>query len=68
MTDKKSTLQKVGDILSDVADIFALGSRVVKETGELCNHESRQQFLTESDQRAKQLHDMRNGGSSEPRQ
>ncbi len=55
MTDKRTTLEKVGDILEDVADIFGLGSRVVKETNSLINKDTANKIVDETSIRAEKI-------------
>ncbi len=55
MTDKRTTLEKVGDILEDVADIFGLGSRVVKETNSLINKDTANKIVDETSNRAEKI-------------
>jgi hypothetical protein len=55
VTDKRTTLEKVGDILEDVADIFGLGSRVVKETNSLINKDTANKIVDETSNRAEKI-------------
>ncbi len=55
MTDKRTTLEKVGDILEDVADIFGLGSRVVKETSSLISRDTAAKITDETSNRAEKI-------------
>ncbi len=53
--DKRTTLEKVGDILEDVADIFGLGSRVVKEASSLVNKDTAAKIADETSDRAEKI-------------
>lgn len=55
MTDNRTTLEKVGDILGDCADIFGLGSRVVKEASELISKETVSKITDETTTRADKI-------------
>jgi hypothetical protein len=55
VTDKRTTLEKVGDILEDVADIFGLGSRVVKETSSLISRDTAAKITDETSNRAEKI-------------
>ena len=63
--DKRTTLEKVGDILEDVADIFGLGSRVVKETSNLISKETASKISEEASNRAEKIRDERKKSKKE---
>ena len=62
-----STLQRIGDILADVADIFGLGHRVVREVEDLMTDESAKRAMAETSARAEEIRQSRTRNAGGPK-
>jgi hypothetical protein len=60
---EKHTLEKIGSVMADIADIFGLGSRVVSDVSSLLTSESKTQFIAESSTRADEIKSSRKNSS-----
>jgi hypothetical protein len=51
--EKKGTVARIADILEDVADLFGIGSRVVRNASDLVSKDGRQQVKDEIAERSR---------------
>lgn len=50
--DKKTVLERIGDVLEDVQDVFALGRQITRDISELAKGETSRELSEESEERA----------------
>ena len=56
MNEQQNTLQRIGGILSDIADICGLGQRVINESSRVLSSDGKAQFKREITERAETIH------------
>ena len=50
--DKKTVVERIGDVLEDVQDVFALGRQITRDISDLAKGETSRELSDESEERA----------------